>query len=91
MSSAVLVLIIMITVILLFVFEVFPLRVTAFLTAAVLYLLGIIDAKTLFGQLVNNNTLLIASMCILGNAFFVTGMAKKAGNLITKFAKTSVQ
>ena len=88
MTQATLVLMVMIGSILLFVFEVFPLGITAFLTAAVLYLMGAIDAKTFFGQLANNNTLLIAGMCILGNAFFVTGMAKKAGNLITKFTKT---
>lgn len=88
MSQAVLTLIITVGVILLFVFEVFPLGVTAFLTAALLFLFGIIDANTMFAQLVNGNTLLIAGMCILGDAFFQTGMAKKAGNLITKFSKS---
>ncbi|WP_349687741.1 SLC13 family permease [Acidaminococcus sp. DS4831] len=88
MNQAVFVIVIMIVTILLFVFEVFPLGITAFLTATVLYMFGIIDEKMFFEQLVNKNTLLIAGMCILGNAFFVTGMAKKAGNLITNFAKT---
>ena len=62
MSQAVLTLIIAVGVILLFVFEVFPLGVTASLTAALLFLFDIIDANTMFAQLVNGNTLLIAGM-----------------------------
>lgn len=88
MSPAVLTLLILAVSIVLFVFEVFPMGVTALLTAVVLFLFGIIDATALFAQLVNSNTLLVAAMCVMGEAIFATGMAQKAGNLITRFAKT---
>ena len=62
MSPAVLTLLILAVSIVLFVFEVFPMGVTALLTAVVLFLFGIIDATALFAQLVNSNTLLVAAM-----------------------------
>lgn len=88
MSPAILTLLILLGSCILFVTELLPMGVTAFLTAVVLYLTGIIDAATLFGKLNDSNIILIIAMCVVGEAYFQTGMAYKTGKLITKFAKT---
>lgn len=64
MSPAVLTLLILAVSIVLFVFEVFPMGVTALLTAVVLFLFGIIDATALFAQLVNSTTRCWSPPCV---------------------------
>ncbi|EHD05264.1 putative sodium/sulfate transporter, partial [Salmonella enterica subsp. enterica serovar Wandsworth str. A4-580] len=40
-----------------------------------LYFTGVIDAKDIFASIVNANVILIVAMCVLGAAFFKTGLA----------------
>ena len=88
MSPAILTLVILVISCALFVTELLPMGVTAFITALTLYFTGIIDATTLFSKLADSNVILIVAMCVVGEAFFQTGMAYKTGKLISKFAKT---
>src|SRR5699024_7484729 len=55
------------------------------------YLTGIIDEETVFSGFTNNVVILITGMFIIGAALFETGVAKKIGDLITRFAKTEKQ
>lgn len=88
MSPAILTLLILVAAVILFVSELLPMGLTALLVALSLYFTGIIDASTLFGQLNNSNVILIVAMCVVGEAYFQTGMAYKTGQIITKVAKT---
>jgi anion transporter len=88
MDAAVLTLIILGVSLILFVSEVLPMGITAFLVSLTLYLSHIIDAKTLFGSLANTNVVIVVAMCVIGKAFFNTGMAYKTGRLITRFTKS---
>lgn len=88
MSPAVLTLLILVISCVLFVTELLPMGVTAFLTALSLYFTGVINATELFAKLADSNVILIVAMCVVGEAYFQTGMAFKTGKLISRFAKT---
>jgi anion transporter len=88
MSPAVITIIILIIAMVIFVTEKLPMGVTALLVSVALYVFNIIDQKALFGSLINSNVILILAMCVIGQAFFKTGMAYKSGAIITRFAKT---
>lgn len=87
MSQMTITIIIFLIAIVLFVTEKLPIATTAIVTALALFIFGIIDSKTMFGSLINSNIILILAMCVIGEAFFKTGMAYKTGELITKYAK----
>ncbi|MEN1968887.1 SLC13 family permease [Lentibacillus sp. N15] len=91
MSSATITLLILLRAAILFVTEVIPVAMTALLATTLLYLTGVIDADTVFSGFTNNIVILITGMFIIGAALFETGVAKKIGDLITKFAKTEKQ
>lgn len=91
MSSATITLLILLIAAILFVTEVIPVAMTALLATTLLYLAGIIDAETVFSGFTNNVVILITGMFIIGAALFETGVAKKIGDLITRFAKTEKQ
>lgn len=88
MSPSTITLLILAAAVVLFVSELIPMGCTALVMALALYFTGVIDAKTLFGELCNTNVILIVAMCVVGEAYFRTGMAYKTGQLITKVAKT---
>lgn len=88
MTPAIITLIILAVAVFFFVTEKLPMGITAFLTTLALYFFGIINAKVAFAQLANSNIVLICAMCVVGAAYFKTGMAYKTGNLITRIAKT---
>lgn len=88
MSPAAITLVILVIAVILFVTEKLPMGIIAFLATMALYFTGIINAKAAFAQLANSNIVLICAMCVVGAAFFNTGMAYKTGNLITRIAKT---
>ena len=87
MSPAIITLIILVFAIAIFVTEIVPMGTAALIVAMALYFTGVIDVKTLFSQLSNQNVILVAALCVIGHAFLKTGMAYKAGSLITRFAK----
>lgn len=91
MSSAAITLLILLIATILFVTELIPVAMTALLATTLLYLTGIIDENTVFAGFTNNVVILITGMFIIGAALFETGVAKKIGELITRFAKTEKQ
>lgn len=88
MSPAIITLLVLIGAAVLFVTEVIPVAVTALSVGIILYLTGVIDAKTAFSGLMNETTILIAGMLVVGGALFETGVAQRMGNTIRKYAKT---
>ncbi|ARF18035.1 SLC13 family permease [Sporosarcina ureae] len=91
MSAAAITLFILLIAAILFVTELIPVAMTALLATTLLYLTGIIDESTVFAGFTNNVVILITGMFIIGAALFETGVAKKIGKLIMKFAKTEKQ
>ena len=74
-----------------FLTEKLPVAVTALLTAMLLYITGVIDARVAFSGFTNNVVILITGMFVIGASLFETGVAKRIGSLITRFAKTEKQ
>ncbi|QQK79343.1 SLC13/DASS family transporter [Salicibibacter cibi] len=91
MSSAVITLIFLVFAITMFAWEKIPLPITAMIVAIGLVLTGILDPPEAFAGFVDDNVLLFMAMFIIGAAVFETGMAKKIGGLVTRFAKTERQ
>ncbi|MFD2830556.1 SLC13 family permease [Corticicoccus populi] len=91
MSPAVITLLILLLAAILFLTEKLPVAVTALLSALLLYITGVVDAETIFSGFTNNVVILITGMFVIGASLFETGVAKKIGQLITKFAKTEKQ
>lgn len=91
MSPAIITLLILLLAAVLFLTEKLPVAVTALLTTMLLYITGIIDAATAFSGFTNNVVILITGMFVIGASLFETGVAKKIGGMITKFAKTEKQ
>ncbi len=46
-----------------------------------LYFTGVIDAMIFFASIVNANVILIVAMCVLGAAFFKTGLAWQSSKI----------
>jgi len=88
LSPAIITLLVLAGAAVLFVSEAIPIAVTALSVEIILYLTGVIDAKTAFSGLMNETTILFAGMFVVGGALFETGVAKKIGNIIKKYAKT---
>ncbi|GAK03023.1 hypothetical protein JCM19037_1303 [Geomicrobium sp. JCM 19037] len=91
MSAAMITLLILLLAAILFLTGVIPVAMTALLATMLLYITGVIDADTIFAGFTNNVVLLITGMFIIGAALFETGIARRMGNIITKFAKTEKQ
>lgn len=91
MSPAIITLLILLVATILFLTEKLPVAVTALLVAVLLFITGVIDAETLFSGFTNNVVILITGMFVIGASLFETGVAKKIGSLITRFAKTEKQ
>ena len=91
MSPALITLLILLLATILFLSEKLPVAVTALLVAMLLFVTGVIDAETLFSGFTNNVVILITGMFVIGASLFETGVAKKIGNIITRFAKTEKQ
>ncbi|HBX2567484.1 TPA: SLC13/DASS family transporter, partial [Klebsiella pneumoniae] len=53
-----------------------------------LYFSGVIGVKDIFASIVNENVILIIAMCVLGAAFFKTGLAWQSSKILLKYAKT---
>src|SRR5699024_6483816 len=91
MSPAIITLLILLLAAVLFLTEKLPVAVTALLTTMLLYITGVIDASTAFSGFTNNVVILITGMFVIGASLFETGVAKKIGGTITRFAKTEKQ
>ena len=91
MSPALITLLILLLVAILFLTEKLPVAVTAMLATVLLYVTGVIDANVAFSGFTNNVVILITGMFVIGASLFETGVAKKIGSLIIRFAKTEKQ
>lgn len=84
MSSVTIVILVLIGAAILFATELFPVGVTSFAAAMMLFFLGVIDANTAFSGLVNSSVLLFAGMFIIAGSMFETGLADKIGTSVVK-------
>ena len=91
MSPIAITLTLLVLVIILFVTEKLPLAVTSMIALMVLVLTGVLSPKDAFAGFVDSNLILFVAMFVIGGAFFETGMANKAGGIVTRFAKTERQ
>ena len=88
MSQAVITLIILAVAIVLFVSDKLPMGLVAFMVPVALYFTGIIEADDIFTCVINSNVILILGMCVIGAAFFKTGMAYKTSQFLLKYTKS---
>lgn len=91
MSPAIITLLILLLAAVLFLTEKLPVAVTALLTTMLLYITGVINAEVAFSGFTNNVVILITGMFVIGASLFETGVAKKIGGMITRYAKTEKQ
>jgi len=88
MSPAIITLIILVVAIALFVSDKLPMGLIAFMVPIALYFTGVIEVEEIFSSIVNANVILIVAMCVLGAAFFKTGLAYKTSQMLLKYTKT---
>lgn len=88
MSPAIVTLVILCLAVVLFVLDVLPMGLVAFLVPLSLYFTGIIEVDDIFASIVNSNVILIIAMCVLGAAFFKTGMAYQTSLMLLKYTKS---
>ena len=88
MSQAAITLIILVAAIVLFVIDKLPMGLVAFCVPLALYFTGVIGAEEIFASVVNSNVLLILGMCVVGAAFFKTGLAYTTSQMMLKHTKS---
>lgn len=88
MSQAVITLIILAVAIILFISDKLPIGLVAFMVPVALYFTGIIEANDIFSCVINSNVILILGMCVIGAAFFKTGMAYKTSQFLLRYTKS---
>lgn len=88
MSQAAVTLIILVVAIVLFVSDKLPMGLVAFMVPVALYFTGIIEADDIFSCVINTNVILILGMCVIGAAFFKTGMAYKTSQFLLRYTKS---
>lgn len=88
MSQATITLIVLAVSIVLFVIDILPMGLVAFCVPVALYFLGIIEVGDIFTDVVNSNVILIIAMCVIGAAFFKTGLAFKVSQTVMKLTNS---
>lgn len=88
MSQAAITLIILVVAIVLFISDTLPMGLIAFCVPLALYFTGIITIDDIFSSVINENVLLILGMCVIGAAFFKTGLAYSTSQLLLKRTKS---
>ena len=88
MSQAAITLIVLVVAIILFVIDILPMGLVAFCVPVVLYFLGIIEVGDIFTDVINSNVILIIAMCVIGAAFFKTGLAYKVSQKVMKLTNS---
>lgn len=86
MSPSIVTLIILVAAIALFIWDKLPMGLVAFMVPLALYFTGVIEAEDIFVSVVDSNVLLILGMCVIGAAFFKTGLAYMASRWMLKRA-----
>ncbi len=88
MSQALITLVILVVAIALFIWDKLPMGLVAICVPIALYFTGVIDANAIFSSLINSNVLLILGMCVVGAAFFKTGLAYTTSQMMLKRVHT---
>ncbi|MDW7570814.1 SLC13 family permease [Klebsiella pneumoniae] len=88
MSPAIITLLILVVAIIIFISDRLPMGLVAFMVPMALYFSRVIGVKDIFASIVNENVILIIAMCVLGAAFFKTGLAWQSSKILLKYAKT---
>ncbi|NCB93029.1 MAG: SLC13/DASS family transporter [Clostridia bacterium] len=88
MSPAIITLIILAVAIVLFVSDKLPMGLVAFMVPVALYFTGVIEPDDIFSCIINSNVILILGMCVIGAAFFKTGMAYKTSQFLLRYTKS---
>lgn len=88
MSQAVITIIVLIAAIVLFVADVLPMGLVAFCVPVALFFTGVIGVDDIFAGVINQNVILILAMCVIGAAFFKTGLAYSTSQLLLKRVKS---
>lgn len=88
MSQAYITLIIMAVAIILFLIDKIPMGLIAFMVPISLYFTGIIEVNDIFECVINQNVILILGMCVIGAAFFKTGLAYITSQMMLKYTKS---
>ncbi|OYM15951.1 cation transporter [Klebsiella pneumoniae subsp. pneumoniae] len=78
---------ILVVAIIIFISDRLPMGLVAFMVPMALYFSGVIGVKDIFASIVNENVILIIAMCVLGAAFFKTGLAWQSSKILLKYAK----
>lgn len=86
MAPSIITLIILVLAIALFIWDKLPMGLVAFMVPLALYFTGVIEAEDIFVSVVDSNVLLILGMCVIGAAFFKTGLAYMASRWMLKRA-----
>lgn len=86
MSQSTIAIIIIIVVMILYATEVFPLAVSSLLAMSAMVVTGILDWTEAFAGFSSPIVLMLIGICIIGEAFFTTGLAETLGNTLRKFA-----
>ena len=87
MSPAIITLLILVVAIIIFISDRLPMGLVA-LWSRWHCIFGVIGVKDIFASIVNENVILIIAMCVLGAAFFKTGLAWQSSKILLKYAKT---
>ena len=82
MSNEVIALIIMAVMLILFLFQVFPLAVTAMLGALAMAAFGLTDLNRILAQFGTSNVFCVLGMMVVGGTLFETGLAVRLGSFI---------
>ncbi|MBQ4046433.1 MAG: SLC13/DASS family transporter, partial [Lachnospiraceae bacterium] len=88
MTQAAITLIILVVAIVLFIVDKFPMGLVAFCVPLALYFTGVIEPAQIFESVINSNVLLILGMCVIGAAFFKTGLAYTTSQMMLKHTKS---
>ena len=82
MSQSTIAIIIILIITVLYATEVFPLAVTSLLAMSAMVVTGIIDWTEAFSGFSSSIVLMLIGVCIIGEAFFTTGLAESLGNML---------
>ena len=88
MDPAMITTIIMIFAIVMFAWEKLPLAVSAMIVMLALHVTGVLTPAQTFAGFVNSSVILFATMFVVSDALFRTGVAVQIAGVITRFAKT---
>lgn len=77
---------IIVAVMVLYATEVFPLAVTSLIAMSAMAVTGILNWSEAFSGFSSSIVLMLIGVCIIGEAFFTTGLAETIGNLLRKFS-----